>query len=190
MIKNIEITTLDNPKFVKPALMQYEQNGEKKSWELVEVHDSVSILLADLEKKCFIIVKQFRPPVYLSNKDGFTYELCAGIVDKQCSLKQIAKEEIIEECGYDVALDNIDKITSFYTSVGFGGSKQTLYYAQVDQSMKKSEGGGVELENIEVIELPFSDANDFILNEKFAKTPGIMYAFMWFFQEINPSFIS
>ena len=44
---------------------------------------------------------------------GVTYELCAGIVDKAASLKQIAKEEIFEECGYDVPLEQIEKITSY-----------------------------------------------------------------------------
>ena len=44
---------------------------------------------------------------------GLTYELCAGIVDKDSSVEQIAKEEILEECGYDVPLGKIEKITSF-----------------------------------------------------------------------------
>lgn len=33
---------------------------------------------------------------------GFTYELCAGIVDKKMSLPQIAQEEILEETGTQV----------------------------------------------------------------------------------------
>ncbi len=40
-----------------------------------------------------------------SGEEGITVELCAGIVDKDdLSPKQIAKEEVLEECGYDVAL--------------------------------------------------------------------------------------
>jgi UDP-sugar diphosphatase len=183
MIKNISLAPLKSPKFVRPMMMHYEQNGQAKTWELVDVHDSVSILLADRERELFIIVKQFRPPVFLANEDGYTYELCAGIVDKELSLQEIAKEEIEEECGYDVSLEAIEEITSFYTSVGFGGSRQTLYYCEIDSSMKCSSGGGVDLEDIEVIELPFSQANDFILDTSFAKTPGIMYAFMWFFAQ-------
>ena len=31
--------------------------------------------------------------------DGVTYELCAGIVDKQIPLEQIAREEVLEETG-------------------------------------------------------------------------------------------
>ena len=34
---------------------------------------------------------------------GFTYEVCAGIVDKSLSLKQIAQEEVLEETGMYVS---------------------------------------------------------------------------------------
>ena len=40
-------------------------------------------------------VPQFGP-----GSEGVTYELCAGIVDKQASLEQIAKEEVLEETGW------------------------------------------------------------------------------------------
>ena len=43
---------------------------------------------------------------------GLTLELCSGIVDKDKPVASIAKEEILEECGYDVPLENIRKITS------------------------------------------------------------------------------
>ena len=112
-------------------------------------------------------------------------ELCAGIVDKKLSLKEIAKEEIEEECGYLVPLDNIDKVTSFHTAVGFAGSSQTLYYAQVDETMKVSDGGGIEDENIEVVELSVDDAYNFVYNEKLVRTSGLMFALMWWFKEVD-----
>jgi len=130
-------------------------------------------------------VKQFRPAVYLQNGEGYTYELCAGIVDKESSLEQIAKEEIEEECGYDVPLTSIEKVSSFYTSVGFAGSKQTLYYAEIDETMKIGDGGGIEMEQIEVVELPLNQARDFMFDETIVKTPGLMFAFMWFFNRFN-----
>ena len=33
---------------------------------------------------------------------GVTLELCAGCVDKDKPLEHIAREEVLEECGYDV----------------------------------------------------------------------------------------
>jgi len=180
-IKNFKLDVLKNPKFIKTAFATYEQNDKEKSWEIVQAHDSVAVLLYHSTKDTFILVKQFRPAVYLNNHNGMTVELCAGIVDKNLSLIQIAQEEIEEECGYRVKIDNIQKITSFHTSVGFAGSKQTLYYAVVDESMKVSEGGGVDDELIEVFYLPVAQAKTFIYDENIAKTPGLMFAFMWYF---------
>jgi len=129
------------------------------------------------------LVKQFRPPVYLKNGDGFSYELCAGIVDKKMSLIQIAQEEIEEETGYAVALERIEKITSFYTAVGFAGAKQTLYYVEVDDVDKVSEGGGIDVEQIEVVYLPVTESKIFIYNEEVVKTPGLMFAMGWWEKE-------
>ncbi len=184
-IKNFKLQELRDSKFIKTAFATYEQNGKSKSWEIVEAHDSVAILLYHREKNAFILVKQFRPAVYLNNQNGMTVELCAGIVDKNLSLAQIAQEEIEEECGYRVSIEEIEKITSFHTSVGFAGSKQMMYYAEVDDSMKVSEGGGVDDEQIEVIFLAVSEAKAFIYDESIAKTPGLMFAFMWWFDHIR-----
>jgi 8-oxo-dGTP pyrophosphatase MutT (NUDIX family) len=43
---------------------------------------------------------------------GVTYELCAGIVDKDTSLEQIAQAEVLEECGYKVPLDKLERFCS------------------------------------------------------------------------------
>jgi len=176
------IEPLKDPKFVKPIKIKYTQKNKTKEWEAVLSHDSVSILLWHVEKKAFIVVKQLRATVLNNTKtDGYTYELCAGIVDKDITNKAIAKEEILEECGYDVKLENIEKITSFFTSVGISGTSQTLYFAQVDESMKVSEGGGVEDEDIEVVYIPQKDAKKFMLDETYKKTPGLVLGFYWFF---------
>lgn len=180
-IRSFQLHPLEDPKFITASLATYQQNGVAKSWEIVEAHDSVAILIYHKTKDAFVLVRQFRPAVYINNLDGLTIELCAGIVDKNLSLLHIASEEIEEECGYQVTVDQLEKITSFHTSVGFAGSKQMLYYAEVDESMKVSEGGGVDDEQIEVVYLPVSEANSFIYDESVAKTPGLIFAFMWWF---------
>ncbi len=184
----IEILSLEpnsNPVYVKTKLMLYKQNGVLKDWEVAETMDSVAILIVDEDKEAFVLVKQFRPAVYLKNADGFTYELCAGLVDKDKSLEVIAKEEIEEECGYSVEVDALEKITSFRTAVGFSGAKQTLYFAKVDESKRVSQGGGIEDEQIEVVYLPIKDAKAFMYDEKISKTPGLLFAFMWYFERFG-----
>ena len=182
MDKIDSITELKNPSFIKPLLINYTQKGIQKKWEAVISHDSVSILLWHREKNAFVIVKQLRPAVLnMTKTDGMMHELCAGIIDKSVSDIQIAKEEILEECGFDVAVENIEYITTFYTSVGISGASQILYYAEIDDSMKIDEGGGLSEEEIEVIYIPVKNAKKFMLDGSYKKTPGMMMAFYWFF---------
>jgi UDP-sugar diphosphatase len=182
-MKIIQINDLKQGRFIKPVEIVYEQSGQLKRWEAVRAHDSVAILLYHTQKEAFVLVKQFRPALYLQHRFEYTYELCAGIVDKEKSLEAIAYEEAIEETGY--APKKIKKITSFFTSVGFAGSRQTLFYAEVDESMKKGDGGGIEQEEIEVVFLPVSEAKTFMFDESKPKTPGLLFAFCWWFNEVN-----
>ena len=185
-IKIDSIGQLKNPKFIKPLQINYTLEGEKKTWEAVIAHDNVAILLWHEEKRSFVVVKQFRPPVFNSNQtDGIMYELCAGIVDKDASNIQIAKEEILEECGYDIPLQNIQTVTKFYTSVGISGTQQTLYYAVCDDSMQVNEGGGLAEENIEVVYIPLDEAKAFMFDDAYQKTPGLLMAFYWFFDNVE-----
>jgi UDP-sugar diphosphatase len=178
-IKNFKLEPLVDAKFISTNLATYEQDGIAKSWEILNAHDSVAILIYHKEKDSFVLVKQFRPAVYMNNNDGMTVELCAGIVDKNISLAQIAQEEVEEECGYRVSLENMQKITSFHTSVGFAGTLQTLFYVEVSDSMKVSDGGGIEQEQIEVIYLPIAKSKDFMYDESIAKTTGLLFSFIW-----------
>jgi len=181
-IQNVKIEPLTENKFIKPVQISYIQSGKEKKWEAIISHDSVAVLLYHLEKESFLLVKQFRPPVYINNKNnGFTHELCAGILDKNVTEAQTVVEEIDEECGYLVDINNIEKITSFYTSVGFAGARQGLYYAEIDESMKIHDGGGIHDEEIELFFLPTKEAKSFAIDENIPKTPGLMFAFYWFF---------
>nr|XP_020656430.1 uridine diphosphate glucose pyrophosphatase isoform X2 [Pogona vitticeps] len=181
-------------------------------------HDSVSILIFNTSRQCFVVVKQFRPAVYMCEMErkcpqnferknqetwnplpnslpasvGVTYELCAGIVDKpELSLEEIACREILEECGYEVPLATLKRITSYRSGVGVTGSKQTLFYAEVTDEMKASEGGGQpeEGELIEVVEIPLKDSMDFAYNESFPKTMGVIFSFMWFQTNVAPNLL-
>lgn len=182
-IINIEIKELKDPSYIQPLRVSYEQNGIEKSWEMVKSHDSVAILLYHIEKKSFLLVKQFRPPVYFNNKEnGITFELCAGIIDKNLDEVNIIQEEIEEECGYHVPISKIERITSFYTAVGFSGSHQTFFYTEIDESMKIHEGGGIDNEMIELFFLDIKEAKKFTLDESKPKTPGLMYSIYWFFE--------
>lgn len=182
MIEHVQILPCEESAYVKPKRIAYLQDGIPKTWDMVEVHDSVAVILYHEERDALVVVRQFRPPVHVQNGDGFTYELCAGIVDKNKSLAEIASEEIYEECGYAVLPESIERVTSFYTAVGFAGSAQTLFYARINEAMRVHAGGGIDVESIEVVYVSRSEAKSFVMDETKAKTPGLMFAFGWFLE--------
>jgi len=185
-IKNFSLKILENPHFVKPVRIHYTQENKEKSWEAVQAFESVAVLLYHEEKEAFVLVKQFRPPVYMNHKEHpYTYELCAGLVDKDLTFEEIVKEEIEEECGFDIPLSKIERINSFFTNVGISGAKQTLYFAKIDDSFKVHEGGGINDEQIELVYLKLEDAKEFLYDESKAKTPGLMFSFYWFFERMK-----
>lgn len=46
-------------------------------------------------------------------ESGITLELCAGIVDKDLPLEEIARTEVLEECGYDVPVSKFERIIAY-----------------------------------------------------------------------------
>ncbi|KAL0485932.1 uridine diphosphate glucose pyrophosphatase, partial [Acrasis kona] len=188
-INNISYEENVKSKFLSVRRMHYTQNGIKKAWDIVDASNCVAILQYNKTKKNFTLVKQFRPPVYTKHQEkeelkslgGVTYELCAGLIDKEGkSDLEICREEILEECGYDVPIDRIEKITTAYVGTGSMGQIQSLYYAEVEEDMKVNEGGGVDNELIELYFLPLSQVNDFLFDETKPKPSGLIAAFFWF----------
>ncbi len=179
MIKLEEIKTIAKGKFLELKEVFFDYKGKKRRWEVCSSMDSVAILIYDKDLKSIVLVKQFRLPVYLKNGDGFTYELCAGLCDKdKCSL-EIAKEEVLEECGYDVDSSRIKKITSTWASVGTNAANQTIYYVEVEKKDKIHKGGGVDDEDIEVFYLDESRVEEFVFDETKVVTPGAKFALLW-----------
>jgi hypothetical protein len=81
--------------------------------DVVDAHDSITVVLYHVDMKSMLLVRQFRPALYASLMraaekegksvdvplvEGFTCELCAGLVDKDKAMEEIVKEEILEEC--------------------------------------------------------------------------------------------
>jgi len=184
LIKITKINELARGKYLSLKEVFFDYKGKKRRWEVCNSMDSVSILIYDREIESVIMVKQFRLPVFLKNNDGYTYELCAGLCDKEKSNIQIAKEEILEECGYDVDVSRIEKITSTWASVGTNAANQTIYYVEVTQKDKVNSGGGIDDEDIEVVEIKKDKVKDFIFDESKVITPGAKFALMWWVNEV------
>jgi UDP-sugar diphosphatase len=205
-IGNFSIDKLEKSAYIRPYKINFKQNNIDRAWDAILSHDSVSVLIYDIEREVIILVKQFRPVVYISqimemqpNKKveeldfnshdpnaGFTYELCSGLVDKDGkNWLEITQEEIMEECGYHVPLENIHRVNSFRAGVGISGSKHSTYYAEVTPAMKVTNGGGnhYEGEFIEIFELHKNDIKSFMNDETKEKPAGLLYSLIWFLYE-------
>lgn len=117
----------DSP-WLKTARMHYLQDGRRKQWDIIRVHDSVSIIVFNTSRRKLVFVRQFRPAVYywsLPKKEdkvdierypidlGMSLELCAGVVDKDKPLVEIAREELEEECGYEAPTSAFTEIITY-----------------------------------------------------------------------------
>ncbi|WP_033619065.1 NUDIX hydrolase [Helicobacter pylori] len=187
---SVSLEPCSSSHYIELKRMHYNEENTEKTWDMIKSLDSVAVLLYEKESDCFVIVKQFRPAIYArhfyfkcdqdQNIDGYTYELCAGLVDKaNKSLEEIACEEALEECGYEISPKNLETIGQFYSATGLSGSLQTLYYAEISANLKISKGGGIDTEKIEVLFLKRSKALDFIADFQYAKTTGLSLAILW-----------
>ena len=173
-----------NSLYVKPKRICYNENGIKKTWDFIQSFDSVAIILHRVDIDALVVVVQFRPPVYVNGEnDGYTYELCAGLLDKSDkSIKEVAAEEVQEECGYKLTPAQLHSVAEFHTSVGTSGAKQYIFYASVTQEDRILQGGGVDGEMIECLLIARADLEAFLLNTSYIKTPGLGFGILWFLQ--------
>lgn len=140
-------------------------------------------------KRATTEANQTPPTEYGPGSLGFTYELCAGLVDKKTSLKQIASEEILEETGYSVPPESIEFVNSYYSSIGTGGTHQSMFYCEVTDEMRVGGGGGnlFEGERIEVLHLPLDEAMEMMFDTSKPKSVGLCFSFIWFERFKRPS---
>ena len=123
-----------------------------------------AILLYNKEKGTIVLTKQFRMPTYINgNDDGFMVEACAGLLDDD-NAEDCIRKEAEEETGYRIS--EVTKVLEAYSSPGSVTEILHFFVAEYSAEMKVSEGGGVEseTEDIEVLELSFSDALKMIAN--------------------------
>lgn len=82
-------------------------------------------------------------------------------------------------------MSKVERITSTRGALGFGGAKQTMFFAVINDAMKVGKGGGIDGENIEPVYVPLERAREFMFDETKTKATGLMFAFMWFFDRMG-----
>lgn len=151
----------DNWYILNKVTFTYQKENEKIQTHSREVYDrgnGAGILLYNSTKKTVILTRQFRLPTFLNgNKSGMMIEVCAGLLDAD-NAEQAIIRETEEETGY--RLQKVQKVVETYMSPGAVTEILYLFTGEYDESMKVSEGGGLdsEQENIEVLEYTFDEA--------------------------------
>lgn len=177
-VRNIR-TKLLSDNWYKLDKVSFEYLSDNGEWQLQhrESYDrgnGAAILLYNKEKNSVILTRQFRMPTYLNgNEDGMSIEVCAGLLDGD-EPEVCAKKEAEEESGYRVK--SIERVLEAYMSPGAVTEIVYLFIAEYTDEMRVSEGGGLddEQENIEVLEVSFSEALKMVNNKQICDGKTIM----------------
>ncbi|ECG8590049.1 GDP-mannose pyrophosphatase NudK [Salmonella enterica subsp. salamae] len=138
------------------------RNGEviRHKREVYDRGNGATILLYNSIKKTVVLVRQFRVATWVNgNDDGMLIETCAGLLDND-EPEVCIRKEAIEETGYDVG--EVRKVFELYMSPGGVTELIHFFIAEYRDSRRASIGGGVEDEDIEVLELPFTQALEMV----------------------------
>lgn len=167
----------DNWYILNKVTFDYQNKDNTWGTQKREVYDrgnGAVILLYNTKKKTVILTKQFRLPTYLNgNETGMMIEACAGLLD-QDHPEQCIIRETEEETGY--RLTQVQKVFESYMSPGAVTEILYFFTGEYDESMKVSEGGGLEheQENIEVLEFNFEEAYAMIASGEIKDAKTIM----------------
>ena len=130
-----------------------------------EVYDrgnGATILLYNRHKQTVVQVRQFRIATWINgNEDGMLIETCAGLLDSD-EPEECVRKEAIEETGFEVG--EVRKLFELFMSPG--GVTELIYFfiAEYDDTQRANDGGGVDDEDIEVLELPYHRALEMMAN--------------------------
>ncbi|MFC0517798.1 GDP-mannose pyrophosphatase NudK [Mucilaginibacter angelicae] len=159
-ILNTDILS-DNWYVLKKVTYEVTENDGNTSVQSREAYDrgnGATILLYNKAQASVILTRQFRLPTYINgNPDGMLIECCAGLLDKD-NPEDCIRKETEEETGYKIT--EVKKVFEAYMSPGSVTEILYFFVAEYAKEMKVSNGGGLahENENIEVLELTFSEA--------------------------------
>jgi nudix-type nucleoside diphosphatase (YffH/AdpP family) len=177
-IKILETNILSNNWYtLKKITYEYTKSDGSKLTQTREAYDrgnGATILLYHKAQKTVILTKQFRLPSYINgNESGMLIEACAGLLD-QDNPEDCIRRETEEETGYKIT--EVRKVFEAYMSPGSVTEILYFFIAEYSKEMKVTDGGGVaqEEENIEVLELDFSEAMNMIDNGQIKDGKTIM----------------
>ncbi|MCC3154185.1 GDP-mannose pyrophosphatase NudK [Hymenobacter sp. BT770] len=149
----------DNWYTLRKITFDYQRkNGtwETQSREAYDRGNGATILLHNPAADTVVLTRQFRLPTFVNgNPTGMLIETCAGLLDDEHPDAAIIRETE-EETGY--RLTAVEKVLEAYMSPGSVTERLYFYLAEYSPSTERLAGGGIEEEEIEVLELPLAQA--------------------------------
>lgn len=149
----------DNWYVLKRYTFDYQQaNGEwtTQQREAYDRGNGATILLHNPVADSVILTRQFRLPTYVNgNTSGMLIETCAGLLDDDHPDDAI-RREMEEETGYRISA--VEKVMEAYMSPGSVTERLFFYLAEYSADTTRNAGGGIDEEDIDVLELPLAEA--------------------------------
>jgi ADP-ribose pyrophosphatase len=105
-----------------------------------------------------VLVEQFKAPALVARRrddptttDGWLVETLAGMIDTGEAPEAAAIRETLEETGYRIREPEL--IGRFFVSPGGTSERVFLYFAEVGDADRVGVGGGIDDEDIQVLEI-------------------------------------
>jgi GDP-mannose pyrophosphatase NudK len=137
-------------------LRKRDGSWETQSREAYDRGNGATILPYDPVRRTVILTRQFRLPTFVNgNASGMLIETCAGLLDHENPWQCITRE-LREETGFEI--HNVRKVMEAYMSPGSVTEILHFFVAEYTPAQQASAGGGVEEEDIEVLELTMDEA--------------------------------
>ena len=128
----------------------------ERTREAYDRGNGATILLYDLQRRTVLLTRQFRLPTYVNgNASGMLLETCAGLLDAD-NPEDAIRRETREETGYEIGA--VRKVFEAYMSPGSVTEILHFFVAEYSAAARVGDGGGVDDEDIEVVEMDFDAA--------------------------------
>jgi nudix-type nucleoside diphosphatase (YffH/AdpP family) len=126
------------------------------SREAYDRGNGATVLLYDLARRSVLLTRQFRLPTFVNgNTSGLLIETCAGLLDAD-GPEECIRRELREETGYEIR--DVRKVFEAYMSPGSVTEILHFFVAEYSAGQRVDSGGGVDEEEIEVLDLTFERA--------------------------------
>lgn len=141
-------------------LFDYQRSDgtwQRQIRETYDRGDGAAVLAYDPDRGTVLLIRQFRFPAYKRGHAEPLIEACAGLLDADDPVTCIRKEAE-EEMG--ITIETPEEVIVSFMSPGSVVEKLHLFIARYRPGDRHGQGGGHEAEgeDIEVLELPFTEA--------------------------------